>query len=99
MAMRWFCDITGKEVFLAPKATPKMKDGKPVTKFAKNFNGNTNKVDTLEVYDVEYESEKAYLVRLSVGDENIQLCVCKEALDKIMPQASKLWNVMEGYIK
>lgn len=99
MALKWFCDVTGKEVFMAPPFKVVTDDkGKNVTVKTKVFNGNTGKVDLIDSPKLEYQKEKAFLVRLSVGDENIQLCLSKEGLDKIKGPLALLWNLLEDQL-
>lgn len=96
MGVKWFCDVTGKEVFM----TPKMKivlgeDGKPVMGKTKIQDGS-GKIIQKEVPEVEYLEEKAFLVRLSVGDESIQRVLSDEALKPIKAKLLDVWNLLEA---
>lgn len=95
MAIKWFCDVTGKEVFLSPPyEVEKDKEGKPVHVPLKvqDHEGNIN---IQHAPKLKYLKEKGYLVRLSIGDENIQRTLCAEELDKIKIQLKHVWDLLE----
>lgn len=99
MALKWFCDVTGKEVFMAPPyEVAKDAEGKDIHLTSKNFNGNTGRIDRVESKKLRYLKEKAYLVRLAVGDENIQLCLSQEGLDKVRGHLTHTWAMLEDLL-
>jgi hypothetical protein len=96
MALKWFCDQSGIEVFMAPPYVIKTdKDGKPVTKKIKTMNAEGELVVS-EVAHVIYSKPKAYIIRLSVGDEVIQRVLCEDELNKVKAKLKDAWNVLEG---
>lgn len=56
-------------------------------------NGQTGEVEDLEIQDSVDLKPRAYLLRLSVGNETIQKDFCKECLDSVVLKESKaLWD-------
>lgn len=96
MAVKWFCDASGKEVFMNPKSEAiKDKDGKPVMTTLKTQDAQ-GRVRVTSVPKVKYLEEKAYIVRLSVGDETIQRVLSAEAIGPLKAQLQGLWDILEG---
>jgi hypothetical protein len=95
MALKWFCDVTGKEIFMAPPYTVQTdKNGKPQTKKIKSMNA-AGDLEVIEVPHVIYSKPKAYIIRLSVGDEVIQRVVCEDELNKIKTILKGTWDMLE----
>lgn len=89
MAMKWFCDVTGKEVQLAPAyEVVSDKDGKPLMDTVRQQQADGT-VNVIQSARLKYLAEKGYFVRLSVDNESLQLVVSKEGLDKLMPTLSQ----------
>lgn len=81
------CDICGKETYINPKIVQELdENGKQVFK-KQVVNGVMN---TIPSY-IETQ-ERAYIVRLSVGNEVIQKDFCKEHLNDVMPELEALRN-------
>lgn len=92
---QFICDSCGKTTSLRPKIELiyEEKDGKKIPKLKKVLK-NGEEILTQEYRDLE---ERAYLVRLSCGDEWIQKDFCKECLDKILPVIQQLWDILNSY--
>ena len=96
MALKWFCDSTGKQVSLNPAYKHvKDKDGKPLTKKMRQ-QGPDGAVKLVDAPVLEYTEERGYLVKLTVGDESIQRVLSKEALDKMLPLLEAMMKTLEN---
>jgi hypothetical protein len=96
MGVKWFCDVTGKEVFMNPKTEPvKDSEGKPVMTTLKQQD-SSGKIKVTNVPKVKYLQEKAFLVRLSVGDETIQRTLSAEAIGPMREELAVLWKKLES---
>lgn len=96
MGLKWFCDVSGKEVFMAPPYDVVVdKDGKPIQVKIKTQDSAGNTVEVLQPKLI-YKQPKAYMIRLSVGDETIQKVLCEEELDKIKQKLKETWDLLEG---
>lgn len=96
MALKWFCDATGKEVFMSPKTEPeKDKDGKAVMTSVKTQDGR-GKVKKTAVPKMKYLEEKAFVIRLTVGDETIQRTLSAEGLGRFRSQLQAMWDTLEA---
>lgn len=95
MGLKWFCDVSGVEVFMAPPYDVVLdKDGKPVQVPVKAQDSSGDTVTILQP-KVVYQKPKAYLVRLAVGDEVIQKVFCEEELNKIKDKLKDAWDTLE----
>jgi hypothetical protein len=95
MGLKWFCDVSGKEVFMAPPYEVELNpDGTPQKVHVKIQNADGS-VATIEQAKVKYKQEKAYLIRLSVGDESIQRVLCEAEMTKIKDKLKEAWDILE----
>ena len=99
MPQKWTCDVTGKEIFLNPSYEPiKDKDGNPVTVQNKSMNSN-GRLQVQSVPAIKYKQEKAYFLRLTVGDECLQLCLSAEGMAKYKTAAKNLFDAMAAELE
>lgn len=96
MGLKWFCDASKKEVFMAPTYDVVKDDkGVPVMVPVKTQDSAGDTVTVMQP-KVSYHKPKAYMIRLSVGDETIQKVLCEEELNKIKHKLKEAWNILEG---
>ena len=84
-------DDKGK-VVLGPDKQPIME---PVMVEIDWQNPETGVVEKKKVPKVKYLKEKAYIVRLRVGDQLIQRDFCEEGLQHLQPELDALWKKMK----
>jgi hypothetical protein len=96
MGLKWVCDVSGKEVFMAPPYDVVLdKDGE-VVKVPVKTQDAAGKTVTIMQAKVVYKQPKAYMIRLSVGDESVQKVLCEEELNKIKLKLKEAWDLLEG---
>lgn len=95
MGIKWFCDASGTEVFMAPPyEVIKGPDGKPIEVPIKTQDASGATITVLSP-KLKYLKPKAYLIRLSVGDETIQKVLCEDELNKIKPKLKEVMDLLE----
>lgn len=96
--INWKCDICGKVTFINPPTENIVnEDGKPKMSFTKVQDNVTGKIKKVPVPDIKDLKPRTYIIRLSVGNENITKDVCKSCLDKYLKnELQALWNKLEN---
>lgn len=105
MANLWKCDSCGKETHIYPPTKPIMEEiphpndptqkiqvQKTVKQKRQNLYGQVEEID---IPAVEFIGEKAYLVILQVGDEQVKRDFCYSCLSKILPIIKQTWDTLE----
>lgn len=106
MATLWKCDVCGKETHIYPPTEPIIETvphpndpnqtiqvQKTVKQKRQNMYGQVEEID---IPAVKFLSEKAYLVILQVGDEQVKRDFCYDCLIKLLPTIKQTWNMLEN---
>lgn len=98
MSVLWKCDLCGKETHVNPPTKPMYDevDGKKVPKTAilKQQDAHTGKMNDIKIHLHEDLKPRAFITKISIGQESIQKDFCKECLDKVLPNLKKAFNTL-----
>jgi len=94
MGLKWFCDLTGKEIFMNPPTEPKPTENIIQYKTM----GPNGKLQVHSMLKPKYVKEKAYLLRLAAGFSEIQLSLSEEGMEQLKPEIDALFNKMENIL-
>jgi len=95
--INWKCDICHKHTFINPPTQPVLDDdGKPKMSFTRVQDDTTGAVKKVSVPEIKDTLPRAYIVRLSIGNEVIKRDFCKECLQNHAGEELKaLWDKLE----
>ena len=71
------------------------KDGKPVQVPIKTQDSAGHQTVIMQP-KIIYHKPKAYIIKLTVGDESIQKVLCEDEVAKIRQKLKEAWDILEG---
>jgi len=93
MAVKFHCDICGKETLVNPPTENDLdSDGKPIIAEIRQQNSFTGKIEKIKYIKQKDLYPRAIIVKLSVGRESIQKDFCEECVKKVLPEAEALFE-------